>query len=74
MGSLIAKPVMALQVDPVMASAVRVTVATSAHAVLLLAGFKASRAQQPATLRVLGQTAVSYTHLDVYKRQNLSRR
>ena len=58
-GSLIAKPVMALQVDPVMASAVRVTVATSAHFVLLLAGFKASRAQQPATLRVLGQTALN---------------
>lgn len=58
-GSLIAKPVMALQVDPVMASAVRVTVATCAHFVLLGAGFAASRAHQPATLRVLGQTALN---------------
>jgi len=58
-GSLIAKPVMALQVDPVMASAVRVTVATSAHFVLLAAGFSASRAHQAATPRVLAQTAMN---------------
>ncbi|MBK9439853.1 MAG: DMT family transporter [Comamonadaceae bacterium] len=58
-GSLIAKPVMALQVDPVMASAVRVTVATSAHFVLLGSGFQAARAQQAATWRVLAQTALN---------------
>lgn len=58
-GSLIAKPVMALQVDPVMASAVRVTVATLAHTVLLLAGFQAARATQAATPRVLAQTALN---------------
>lgn len=58
-GSLIAKPVMAQQVDPIMASAVRVTVATVAHAVLLLAGFQAARASQPPTLRVLAQTGLN---------------
>lgn len=58
-GSLVAKPVMALQVDPVMASAVRVTVATCAHALLLGVGFKAARAQQPVNARVLAQTALN---------------
>lgn len=58
-GSLIAKPVMSLQVDPVMASAVRVTVATCAHFVLLASGFNAARAQTPPTLRVLAQTGLN---------------
>jgi drug/metabolite transporter (DMT)-like permease len=58
-GSLIAKPVMATQVDPIMASAVRVTVATSAHFVLLAAGFKSSRPHNAPTWRVLAQTALN---------------
>lgn len=58
-GSLIAKPVMVQQVDPIMASAVRVTVATAAHAVLLLTGFQAARASQAPTLRVLAQTGLN---------------
>ncbi|HEX5697979.1 MAG TPA: DMT family transporter [Rhodoferax sp.] len=58
-GSLIAKPVMAQQVDPIMASAVRVTVATAAHAVLLLSGFRAARANRAPTLRVLAQTGLN---------------
>jgi drug/metabolite transporter (DMT)-like permease len=58
-GSLIAKPVMVQQVDPIMASAVRVTVATAAHAVLLLVGFQAARASQAPTLRVLAQTGLN---------------
>jgi drug/metabolite transporter (DMT)-like permease len=58
-GSLIAKPVMVTGVDPFMASAVRVSVATAAHAVLWLAGFAPARAQSPPTLRVLGQTALN---------------
>lgn len=58
-GSLIAKPVMAQHVDPIMASAVRVTVATAAHAVLLLVGFQAARASQAPTLRVLAQTGLN---------------
>jgi drug/metabolite transporter (DMT)-like permease len=58
-GSLIAKPVMAIQVDPVMASAVRVTVATAAHFVLLASGFKAERSQNAPTLRVLAQTGLN---------------
>jgi drug/metabolite transporter (DMT)-like permease len=59
MGSLIAKPVMQTQVDPIMASAVRVTVATCAHFVLLAGGFKAARAQRAPTLRVLAQTGLN---------------
>lgn len=58
-GSLIAKPVMALQVDPVMASAVRVSVATAAHGLLLLTGFQAARASQAPTWRVLAQTGIN---------------
>jgi drug/metabolite transporter (DMT)-like permease len=58
-GSLIAKPVMVSHVDPVMASAVRVTVATVAHGVLLLAGFQAARATQAPTARVLAQTGLN---------------
>lgn len=58
-GSLIAKPVMAQQVDPIMASAVRVTIATAAHGVLLASGFAGARSTQAPTLRVLGQTALN---------------
>ncbi len=59
LGSLVAKPVMVLQVDPVMASAVRVTVATCAHFVLLASGFRAARSQNAPTLRVLAQTGLN---------------
>jgi drug/metabolite transporter (DMT)-like permease len=59
LGTLIAKPVMNTQVDPIMASAVRVTVATGAHFVLLGLGFGAARAQQAPTLRVLAQTGLN---------------
>ena len=59
LGSLIAQPVMAQQVDPIMASAVRVTVATMAHGVLLATGFKAARATSPPNARVLAQTALN---------------
>ena len=59
LGSLIAKPVMAQQVDPIMASAVRVTVATAAHSLLLLSGFRPSRATSPPNLRVLAQTGLN---------------
>lgn len=59
LGSLIAKPVMAQQLDPIMASAVRVTVATVAHGVLLASGFKAARATSPPNFRVLTQTGLN---------------
>jgi drug/metabolite transporter (DMT)-like permease len=59
LGSLIAKPVMAQQVDPIMASAVRVTVATMAHGVLLASGFIAARAISPPNARVLVQTGLN---------------
>lgn len=58
-GSLIAKPVMAPGVDPIAASAVRVTVACSAHFVLLWLGVQAAQAHQAPTLRVLAQTALN---------------
>ena len=59
LGSLIVKPAMGADVDPIAASGVRVSVACCAHFCLLLAGFPAARAQQAATLRVLAQTALS---------------
>jgi drug/metabolite transporter (DMT)-like permease len=61
--TLIAKPVMAAQgahaVDPIAASAVRVSVACVAHYLLLWAGVRASRANNPPTARVLAQTALN---------------
>ena len=59
LGSLIVKPVMGADLDPIAASAVRVTVACAAHFVLLWFGVAAARAHQAATLRVLAQTALN---------------
>lgn len=59
LGSFIAKPAMAAGVDPVAASAVRVSVACAAHFVLLALGLKRARAQQPPTAKVLAQTALN---------------
>jgi len=58
-GSLIVKPVMGGNVDPITASAVRVTLACGAHFVLLWLGLPAARAHQEPTLRVLAQTALN---------------
>ncbi|WP_342620759.1 DMT family transporter [Rhodoferax sp. GW822-FHT02A01] len=51
--SLIAKPVMVSGVDPIAATAVRVSVTCVAQLVLLWSGYPAARAQNPATPRVL---------------------
>ncbi len=59
LGSFIAKPAMAAGVDPIAASALRVTVACAAHFVLLWLGLERARAQQPPTARVLAQTALN---------------
>ena len=58
-GSLIAKPMMSGDLDPIAASAVRVSVACSAHFILLWLGFPVARALQTPTLRVLAQTALN---------------
>lgn len=59
LGSLIAKPVMTSGVDPIAASALRVTVACSAHFVLLGLGVKLAQAHQRPTAAVLTQTAIN---------------
>jgi drug/metabolite transporter (DMT)-like permease len=59
LGSLIVKPVMSGGVDPIAASAVRVSVACAAHFCLLALGLRLARAHQPANLRVLVQTALN---------------
>ncbi len=59
LGSLIAKPVMSVDVDPIAASAVRVSVACLAHFILLWLGFSKARAKQAPTLRMLAQTALN---------------
>ena len=59
LGSLIAKPVVMAGVDPMAASAVRVTVACSVHFVLLATGFQLAKAQNPPTAQVLTQTAIN---------------
>ena len=53
--SLIAKPVMVSGVDPIAATALRVSATCVAQFVLLWSGFAAARAQNPATLRTLVQ-------------------
>jgi drug/metabolite transporter (DMT)-like permease len=53
--SLIAKPVMASGVDPIAATTIRVSTTCVAQMVLLWSGYRAARAQQPATVRVLAQ-------------------
>lgn len=64
LGSLIAKPVMSADVagvgvDPIAASAVRVSIACAAHFVVLWAGVPAARVHQKPTARVLAQTALN---------------
>ena len=64
LSTLIAKPVMSVHgagmaVDPIVASAVRVSVACAAHFVLLGLGVRAARAHNKPTLRVLAQTALN---------------
>jgi drug/metabolite transporter (DMT)-like permease len=54
-GSLIAKPVMANGVDPIAATAVRVSAACLAQFVLLWSGYRGARALNPATPRILLQ-------------------
>jgi drug/metabolite transporter (DMT)-like permease len=62
--TLIAKPVMSasavgLAVDPIAASAVRVSVATAAHVLVLWLGLPAAHAHQKPNARVLAQTAIN---------------
>ncbi|CAN5163791.1 DMT family transporter [soil metagenome] len=59
LGSLIAKPAMTTDVDPVSASAIRVSIACLGHFALLWCGVRAAAAHQPATMRVLLQTGVN---------------
>jgi len=59
LGSMIAKPAMVGDVDPIAASAIRVSVACGAHFILLWFGLPVARAQQALTLRVLAQTALN---------------
>ena len=60
LASLIVKPVMVTPgVDPIAASAVRVSVATVAQFVLLASGFAAARPTQSPTFAVLAQTGVN---------------
>ena len=58
-GTLVAKPAMADGMDPIEASAIRVSMAVVAHFGLLWLGAKAARPAQPATVPVLVQTALS---------------
>jgi drug/metabolite transporter (DMT)-like permease len=64
LSTLIAKPVMSgqaggLPMDPIAASAVRVSIACAAHYVILWLGVGAAKAYQPPTRRVLLQTALN---------------
>lgn len=59
LGALIAKPVLGAEVDPVAASAVRVTAAAAAHCAVLWLGFKVAQAQNKPSWRVLGQTGLN---------------
>ncbi len=56
-GSFIAKPVMAVGVDPMAATVVRVGATCLAHLVLLWAGVAVARVQGALSVRVLGCSA-----------------
>ena len=58
-GILIAKPVMAANFDPVLASAIRVSVACCGYFLLLWCGVRIMRPKKAITPRVLAQTALS---------------
>lgn len=58
-GSLIAKPVMVQGVDPIAASALRVSFAGAAHWVLLGSGFAAAKSRQPLNKKILWLTALN---------------
>ena len=57
--TLIAKPVMAGSMDPIMASAIRVTASCFGHFVLVWLGIRSVQPAYTPTLRVLAQTALS---------------
>lgn len=57
--TMIAKPIMTGTMDPILASAIRVSASCGGHMVILGLGIKSARAIQPITLRILGQTALS---------------
>lgn len=57
LGAMIAKPVMTGGIDPVAATAVRVTATCAAQFVLLWSGFAAARELQPINARILGRVA-----------------
>jgi len=59
LGSMIAKPAMVGHVDPIAASAIRVSAACGAQFILLWFGLPVARSQQAPTLRVLAQTALN---------------
>lgn len=59
LGGLIVKPIMAQGIDPLAASAVRVSVAALAHVLLLASGFSGAKAHQAPTRRVIVQTALN---------------
>jgi drug/metabolite transporter (DMT)-like permease len=56
---MIAKPIMAGNMDPATASAIRVSVSCGAHFVLLWSGIRSVQPKQPITPGVLAQTALS---------------
>lgn len=58
LGAMIAKPVMTGGIDPVAATAVRVSATCAAQFVLLWSGFAAAREQQPINARILSRVAL----------------
>lgn len=59
LGSLVAKPAMAEGMDPIVASAIRVSIACGAHFFLLWLGVTVARPTRRPSLLVLAQTALS---------------
>ena len=59
LGSLVAKPVMAEGMDPIIASAIRVSIACGAHFCLLWLGVTVARPTRRPSLPVLAQTVLS---------------
>lgn len=59
LGAVIAKPVMQTDIDPVAASAMRMTSAFAAHSLLRITGLRLARPHQPITLSIFLQVALN---------------
>lgn len=59
LGGIIAKPIMQTSIDPMSASAIRMSTAFAAHSLLFLSGYRLARATHTMTLKVFSITVIN---------------